>query len=39
MAKKKMTKGEKKRMRTQQLIFVGVGVIIILSMVLALIAK
>ena len=31
--------GEKKRMRTQQLIFVGVGVIIILSMVLALIAK
>lgn len=39
MAKKKMTQSERKRIRTQQIVVISVGLIIILSMVLSLIAK
>ncbi len=44
MAKKKKKKKElsgyeKRRLRTQQLIFIGVGVLIILSMLISLVAN
>ena len=44
MAKKKKKKKElsgyeKKRLRTQQLIFIGVGVLIILSMLISLVSN
>jgi predicted nucleic acid-binding Zn ribbon protein len=34
-----MTKRDKRNLRTQQILFIGIGIIVILSMVLAMIAK
>jgi predicted nucleic acid-binding Zn ribbon protein len=43
MAKKKKQKElsgyEKRRLRTQRIIFIGIGIIIILTMVISLVAK
>jgi len=37
MAKKKMTQSDRKKLRIQQIIVIGIGLIIILSMVLSLV--
>jgi predicted nucleic acid-binding Zn ribbon protein len=37
--KKELSGYEKRRLRTQQIVFIGIGIIIILSMVISLVAN